>query len=143
MSSVESFEQAIEASHQALNEIIRGNPEPFFDLYSRSDEATLANPYGPPARGFEEIQAGGRRAAANYRDGRVIGFQTFAKHAGDELGYTLEIERFETKVAGADELSPVALRVTSVFRREDGGWALVHRHADPITAPRSGESVIR
>ena len=143
VSSPESFEQAIEASHRALDEITRGNPDPFFELYSRSDDATLANPYGPPARGFDEIEAGGRRAAANYRDGKVVGFETFAKFATAELGYLLEIERFETKVAGADEISPVALRVTSVFGREDSAWKLLHRHADPITAPRSGESVIQ
>jgi ketosteroid isomerase-like protein len=143
MSSPNSFEQAIEASHRALDEITRGNPEPFFELYSRSDDATLANPYGPPARGFNEIEARGRRAAANYRDGQAVGFETFAKFATAELGYMLEIERFETQVAGADEVSPVALRVTSVFRREDSGWKLLHRHADPITSPRSGESVIQ
>lgn len=143
MSPPQSFEQAIEASHQALDEITRGNPEPFFELYSRSDDATLANPYGPPARGFAEIEAGGRRAAANYRDGTPAVFETFATFATADLGYTLEIERFETKVAGADETSPVALRVTSVFRRENNGWKLLHRHADPITAPRSGESVIQ
>jgi ketosteroid isomerase-like protein len=143
MRSPKSFEQAVEASHRALDAITRGNPELFFELYSRSDDATLANPYGPPARGFNEIEAGGRRAAANYRGGKVVGFETFARFATADLGYMLEIERFETKVAGADEISPVALRVTSVFRRENGGWKLLHRHADPITAPRSGESVIQ
>jgi ketosteroid isomerase-like protein len=132
-----------EASHRALDEITRGNPEPFFELYSRSNDATLANPYGPPARGFNEIEAGGRRAAANYRDGKAIGFETFAKFATADLGYMVEIERFESKVAGADEITPVGLRVASVFRRENGGWKLLHRHADPITAPRSGESVIQ
>jgi len=72
MSSPQSFEQAIEASHRALDEITRGNPEPFFGLYSRSEDATLANPYGPPARGFDEIEAAGRRAAANYHDGKDL-----------------------------------------------------------------------
>jgi ketosteroid isomerase-like protein len=143
MSSPKSFEQAIEASHRALDEITRGNPEPFFERYSRSDDATLANPYGPQAHGFNEIEAGGRRAAANYRDGKAVGFKTFAKFATGDLGYMLEIERLETRVAGADEISQVALRVTSVFRCENSGWKLLHRHADPITARRSDESVLQ
>jgi hypothetical protein len=52
------------------------------------------------------------------------------------------IERFEAKIAGSDELSPVALRVTSIFRVEDGSWKLLHRLADPITTRLPGESVI-
>jgi len=142
MSAAEGFEQAIDASHRALDEITRGNPDAFFALYSRAEDATLANPYGPPARGFSEIEQAGRRAAANYRDGRAIEFENFAKYAAADLGYILEIERFETKVAGGSEITPVALRVTSIFRREDGTWRLLHRHADPITTSRSGESVI-
>ncbi len=141
MSALDGFDQAIEASHRALDEIARGNPDAFFELYSRKDDATLANPYGPPARGWTEIEQAGRRAASNYCDGRAIEFENFAKRVTAELGYILEIERFETKVAGSGEVTPVALRVTSVFRPEDGTWKLVHRHADPITTSRPGESV--
>jgi len=143
MTAADGFDQAIEASHRALDEIARGNPDAFFELYSHRDDATLANPYGPPARGWTQIEQAGRRAASNYRDGRAIEFENFAKRVTAELGYILEIERFETKVAGRDEVSPVALRVTSVFRAEDGTWKLLHRHADPITTSRPGESVIQ
>ena len=133
MTSAESFDQAIEANHLALDQVARGDPSGFFELYSDSEEATLANPFGPPARGRAQIEEAGQRAASNYREGRVVEFESFAKVETDEFGYTLEIERFEAKVVGSDEMTPVALRVTCIFRAEDGIWKLVHRHADPIT----------
>jgi ketosteroid isomerase-like protein len=142
MGKAESFDQAIEASHRALDEIARGNPDGFFELYSRRDDATLANPYGPPASGWAQIEAAGRRAASNYCGGKALEFENFAKCATAELGYILEIERFETQVAGRQELTRVALRVTSIFRPENGTWRLVHRHADAITTPRPGHSVL-
>ena len=142
MSSTESFEAAIEASHTALDEIARGNLEAFIDLYSDRDDATLGNPFGPPARGRTEIEQAGLRAAANYRDGRAIEFENFATYVSGSLGYTFEIERFETKVAGSDQLTLVSLRVTSIFRLEGDTWKLLHRHADPITTLQPGESVI-
>ena len=49
-----------------------------------------------------------------------------------DLAYTINIERHQVRVAGQDELSPVALRVTYIFRREEGSWKIIHRHADAI-----------
>jgi uncharacterized protein (TIGR02246 family) len=141
--TAEDFERAIAESHCALDEIARGDPSAFFELYSRGDDATLANPFGPPARGREQIEEAGRGAASNYRDGRAVEFENLAKLVTEDLAYILEIERFEAKVGERDVVTPVALRVTSIFRREDGKWKLVHRHADPITAARPAESVVR
>jgi ketosteroid isomerase-like protein len=62
---------------------------------------------------------------------------------GADLAYTVEVESYRARVGGAEEMTPVSVRVTSVFRREDGVWKLLHRHADPITAPRPAESVIQ
>jgi ketosteroid isomerase-like protein len=59
-----------------------------------------------------------------------------------ELAYIVEIERDRVKVGDDDANASSSLRVTSIFRREDGEWRLVHRHADPITAPRPIESVL-
>jgi ketosteroid isomerase-like protein len=58
------------------------------------------------------------------------------------LAYIVEIERNRMKLGGADESSPVALRVTTIYRREDDGWRIVHRHADPITSLRPMASVV-
>jgi ketosteroid isomerase-like protein len=63
-------------------------------------------------------------------------------HATADLAYELEIERCRVKVGDADEAAPSALRATNVFRREDDGWSIVHRHADPINGERPPESIM-
>ena len=41
------------------------------------------------------------------------------------------------------DLSQVALRVTGLFRREEGVWKIAHPHADPITVAQTAESLIQ
>jgi ketosteroid isomerase-like protein len=133
----------LEEYHRAGHEITNGNPEVYKRLYSRSDDVTLANPFGPPVRGWNEVSATLDRAAENYRDGEVIGFENVATVISPDLAYTVEVESYRARVGGAAELTPVAVRVTTTFRREEGSWKVVHRHADPITARRPPESVIQ
>lgn len=133
----------LEEYHRAGLEITNGNPEVYKTLYSRRDDVTLANPFGPPALGWTEVSATLDRAAENYRDGQVVRFENIATVFGSDLAYTVEIESYRARVGGAAELAPVSVRVTTVFRREDGTWKVTHRHADPITAARPPESVIQ
>ena len=72
-----------------------------------------------------------------------MGFERVATYAAADLACFVEVERYRAKIAGGTELSPVALRVTSVVRPESDGWKIVNRHADPITTGRSPESVIQ
>jgi ketosteroid isomerase-like protein len=93
-------------------------------------------------RGFTEVAKAMERAATVYRDGQTAGFETIATYVTPDLAFTVETERLEAKIGGRDDIVPVSLRCTSIFRREDGVWKLVHRHADPITVARPAESVI-
>jgi ketosteroid isomerase-like protein len=132
----------LEEYHRAGLEITNGNPEVYKRLYSRRDDVTLANPFGPPVRGWSEVAARLDHAAEHYRDGEVVGFDNVATVVGADLAYTVEVESYRARVGGADEFSPVAIRVTTAFRREDGEWKVVHRHGDPIKESRPAESVI-
>jgi ketosteroid isomerase-like protein len=132
----------LEEYHRAGLEITNGNPEIYKQLYSRRDDVTLANPFGPPVRGWSEVSATLDRAAKNYQDGEAVGFDNVATDIGADLAYIVEVESYRARVGGAEEITPVSLRVTTIFRREEGMWKVVHRHADPITSPRPAESVI-
>ena len=112
-----------------------------------STPATMMSP--SPIRSVLPPVAGGSlcatldRAAANYRDGEALGFDNASTGIGSDLAHTVEIESYRARVGEADEITPVSVRVTTVFRLEEAMWKVVHRHADPITAPRPAESVIQ
>jgi ketosteroid isomerase-like protein len=143
LAAADDLDQVIEQYHLALDEIMRGNAEGHKRVYSRRDDVTLANPFGPPARGWDEVAKTLERAASHYRDGEATGFENVAKYTTPELAYTVEIERCQAKVEGRDDVSPIAVRVTTIFRSEEGEWKVVHRHADPITTAQPAESVIQ
>lgn len=143
MAALDDLDEVIEQSHRTLGEIVKGNPEPLKMVYSHREDVSLANPFGPPVRGWEQAAATIERAASNYKDGEIVGFENVAKYVTPELAYIVEVERYKAKVGGGEELAPISLRVTSIFRREDGVWKIVHRHADPITTSQPAESVIQ
>jgi ketosteroid isomerase-like protein len=126
----------VEHYHAAAAEFVTGNPEPYKALFSQREDVTVGNPFGPFARGWQNVAATMERASALYRDGEVTGFENVATHVTADLAYIVEVERFRVKVAGSDEPAPVVLRTTSIFRLEDEAWKIVHRHADPITTAR-------
>jgi hypothetical protein len=78
---------------------------------------TLANPFGPPVLGWEQAAATLERAASFYRDGEAMSFETIATRVTPELAYLVELERYSAKIGGGADVTPVALRVTSMPSR--------------------------
>jgi ketosteroid isomerase-like protein len=143
MSAADDLDDLIERYQLGLGEFMKGNPEPVKELFSHREYVTLANPLGPPAHGWDEVAATIEHAASQFRDGRFVGVEIVEKRVTPEFAYTLWLEHAEGKVGGREDVAPSTLRVTMIYRPEEGGWKVVHRHADPITAPRPAESVIR
>jgi uncharacterized protein (TIGR02246 family) len=141
--TTDDFEQLLTQARAALDAITKGDATGYKSLYSRDEDITLGNPFGGFARGWDEVEEQLDRAASHYRDGGTTGFETVSQLVLSDLAYTVEIERFRAKVGGAEETSELALRVTCIYRRQDGAWRLVHRHADPRVSRQTAESVIQ
>jgi ketosteroid isomerase-like protein len=143
MAAVDDVDQLIEQYQLALDEFVKGNPQPAKQLWSRRHDVTLANTLGAPARGWEQVTKTIDHAASNIRDGEIISFDVISKLVTPELAYVVWIERQKAKMGARQDVTPVEQRVTMIFRPEDGTWKVVHRHADPITTARPAESVIQ
>src|SRR5262245_58433987 len=127
-----SLDGLIDRYHRALDMFARGDPDPVKQLYSQADDATLANPFGPPRRGREAIVKALDYASSRFRDGQMASSDEVARYVSNELVTILEIEHWRARVGGGDAIEPWVLRATTTFRREEGEWKMVHRHADPI-----------
>ncbi len=143
MPAVDDVDELIEQFNLAQGEVVKGNPEPALRLFSHREDVTLANPLAPPVRGWERVAEVSERAASQFRDGEMVGFETIEKHVTPEFAYIVRVERARAKVGGSEDIAPIALRVTMIFRPEAGTWKIVHRHADPITTAQPAESVIQ
>jgi ketosteroid isomerase-like protein len=113
------------------------------EMFSHREDVSLANPLGPPARGWGEVADTMDRAASNLRDGAMVAFEDVVKYVTPELAYTVWLERQQARVAGRRDVTPFVLRVTMIYRPEDGTWKVMHRHADTVTTPRPAESMIQ
>jgi ketosteroid isomerase-like protein len=144
MAAIDKVDELIGRFNLAQGEFLKGNVEAMYDLLSHREDVTLNNPLSPSAHGWAQVASTMERAASQFRDGEMVAVETIEKHAADEFAYVVRVERATAKVSGSEEVHPIALRVTMIFRpEEDGNWKIVHRHADPVTTARPVESLIQ
>jgi ketosteroid isomerase-like protein len=142
MAAIDNVDDLIEQYQLALGDFFKGDPEPVKKLFSHREDVSLANPLGPPARGWEQVAQTVERASSNFADGEMVAFENVTKYVTPELAYTVWLERAKVKLGGMEDFAPSTLRVTMIFRPEDGVWKVVHRHADSITTPQPAASVL-
>ena len=127
----QSFDAAFAASHDALRAMTSGDPAPSQRQYSRRGDEALSNPVSPPIVGHDDIAKETARVAAGLSGGyETFDFEEVVRVVTPDLGYVLGFERINVRRAGSDATTLMALRVTTVFRREPDGWKLVLRFAD-------------
>jgi ketosteroid isomerase-like protein len=144
MASVpEALKQAIEQHHSTSNEFLKGNVLPWKEMCSHRDDVTIVGGWGGYERGWiEQVEKRIEWAAARFEGGEVH-FENISLVVTPELAYSVDIERMHVRLTGEKDVVPVALRVTTIYRLEDGRWKLVHRHADPLLTVQGAASVIQ
>ena len=112
------------AAEQAIH---NGDAEPRIALWSRTDPVSV---FGAKisASGWTDLEPMFRTVASWFSDSAEYEFEVTAAGASGDLAYTIGYEHNQVEVDGQPRT--YTLRVTHVYRREDGQWRIVHRHAD-------------
>ena len=136
MGEVDEFLAAImPRQRQADLALVAGDSGPRKMLWSHNDPVTVLGA-AKTVSGWPEVESLFDWLASNFSNGDMYELDVTAAGVSGDLGYIVGAEHSSASVGG-EQLALIALRVTLIFRREDGKWKEVHRHADPIPGVQS------
>jgi ketosteroid isomerase-like protein len=123
------WDRFISRCQQALGELVQGRSEPFKALWSHADDVVIMGAFGGYERGWPLVSDRLDWAAKGIKSTDRVA-ENVLTVVNDDLAYTVDLEHM-TRHAG-DSAMPRTLRCTQVYRREDGEWKVVLRHADEL-----------
>ena len=116
---------------EAERALVNGDPELRLAMTSLQDPVTVFGAKVPIRTGWDEVSEALRWLAARWSDCTDYRFDVLASGVSGDLAYLIGFEHIANSVVGAP-VEPYTLRVTHIFRREQGEWKIAHRHADYV-----------
>jgi ketosteroid isomerase-like protein len=106
-----------------------GDAEPRLAIWSRQEPVTVLGAW-KSASGPKEVSDLFTQLETTFSDCTSYSHEIVAADVIGDLAYTVGYEHTQAAIDG--EPRTYTLRATQIYRREDGEWKVVHRHADPM-----------
>lgn len=110
---------------------VNGDASPLERIATQEAPATFFGPGGGCENGVDAVLKAYRAGAAHFDSGQT-NFEVISTEAGSDLAYVTGVQHATFTAKGKHEAQAMDLRITEIFRRENGQWKLVHRHADEV-----------
>ena len=129
-----SFKAFMVKWEQCITRFINGDPTLWKQNSSQTDDATIFGAFGGYGeKGWKDVGARYDWASSQYKtSGAKTKVEYLSIIVSNDLAYTVGIERSEALLGDMKKTAPRVLRATQIFRKENGEWKLLHRHADPL-----------
>ncbi|MBE1529105.1 ketosteroid isomerase-like protein [Sphingopyxis sp. OAS728] len=115
----------------AHERLMRGDIIGYRQAIDVTPDFVLMDPFGGRPTGAPKSEAHWNRIGRFFREGTAASFDLVGAYRSTDLIVLVANERAHVAVGSLDA-QEWFLRVTLVFRRDDGAWRLAHRHADPL-----------
>ena len=138
------FQAFLPRFEEGINRFINGNPTLWKQNASQRDDAMIMGAWGAFEKGWKEVDARYDWAAARFKNsGAKVAVEYLSCGVTGNLAYIVAIERSEVHLVDQDKPIAMALRTNHIFRKEEGAWKLVLRHADPLIAKTAPAAVLQ
>jgi ketosteroid isomerase-like protein len=133
--NAEFADEVVPLLREDLDALHRGDIGPRLALWSRTEPLTLFGAW-LSARGWAEIEPVFERLQGTFGGSGSSDYEVVAAESSGDLGYVVALEHNRGVVVD-EGTRDYTLRVTTILRREDGRWKVVHRHGDELSVTAS------
>ncbi len=119
---------------EAETALHNGDPRTRIAMWSHTEPLTLFGAW-VSARGWAEIEPVFERLGERFSKCTSYENEILSAGSSGELAYTVALEHTTASVNGSAR--SYTLRVTTLFRRENGEWKVFHRHGDELAEDQS------
>ena len=113
---------------EAEEALHNGDLTPRMQMWSTQDPVTVFGAI-KSGSGWDEVSRLFRWIGSRFSNCTAYRFELVAAGVSSDLAYTVGYEHISVSMDGVP-VEPFTLRVTHVYRRENGEWKIVHRHGD-------------
>ena len=132
----QQFRQFLSQQREAVaNAYVGGDTGPLEKIATRQEPASIFAPGGGTVQGVGPVGEADAKGAKAFRPGGVSRLEILHAQASGELAYWVGLQHALVQLRDRPAPTEMTLRVSEIFRREDGAWKLVHRHADMLSEP--------
>jgi ketosteroid isomerase-like protein len=133
--NTKSFQTFMKRREKAAAGYVSGDPSLLMEMVARDLPATFFGPAGGKIKGATAVARTYERDAGRFSSGSTTEIEVLDLAESNDIAFWTGIQHATAQVKGKADPVPMQLRVTEIFRREDGDWKLVHRHADTLAQP--------
>lgn len=131
----DSFDAFFTIRQDAAAHYGSGDGKPLDAIVPHAGDATFHSPGGDSVSGAAEVAARYQKDAGSFEPGGQSRFEVLQKYSDGNMAFWTGFQIARVRLKGKPEPIEMRIRITEVFRRLDGHWKMIHRHAD-MGAPK-------
>ncbi len=126
----DDFDAFFKEREKAASAYVTGDGSAVDALVPHDGEASFHSPGGDSVTGAAEVAKRYLKDANAFKPNGRSRFEVLQKHSDGKLAFWSGFQIATVQIGDMPRPMEMRIRLTEVFRKLDGEWKMVHRHAD-------------